>query len=430
MIWYPIIVIIILTTLLFQKIRYGKIIFSIPIITVILELGKVFSVQFHFENGYNGFSFLILFLILIVSIADYKIKKKIIKFFVLFIILVAYFVLRSNWNGNNYLNLISRLGNTFLPLFSFIVGYAVFKNIQNIYLINKNLVFSAAIFIAFTIIFTILKFGDTAYKGGIIYGTTQFQFYFFSLFVVLSPLIISANRSKSNRHKVNGQLLVITVLFSLIIVAISLMRTTWMIVFLGGMGYLLYLDIDKRVFKNIVLGLLLLSIIGGYVFVSGVYKIRQSRFNENYDIEQEGRIIEYSLVLNDITKSLSTILFGTGNLYNAKGKYGFGERPMHSTYTNILFGSGIIGLLIFLCYLYYIFRNIKSIRSSKYRFTLIAICKAASMGIFFSLMVAFFSANTTYGYGISYFVTSFIFMGLMVGYFHKVNKNQFKIKVR
>jgi len=195
------------------------------------------------------------------------------------------------------------------------------------------------------------------------------------------------------------------------------MRTTWVIVLLGLASYFIFSYKNISNIKSLVFILLILVSVASYIYVNEIYLLRESRFNPNYDIQDEGRIKELKLTKEIISQNRKSKLFGTGSLFDERGKYGYhiDNRPMHGTYSRILFGSGYLGLFLFISYLLLIFWLFlyKLGKKTNKEFDFFKKVKGVGIGVYIGLLFAFFSANTTYGYGISYFAITFLYLGVL-----------------
>lgn len=405
--------------LVYHKVKYRyRFIFTLPIIVFCIEIGKTLGYHYGFLTGYNGFIFFILLITILLSMPIWRffnnVPKKII---VLLGVIAIYFISRIDFGGANILNLITRLGNFLIILFLFIIGFNKTRNRFDLYFLNKNLIIATVIFIIITSISTILSVGKPVYQGGVIYGPMHFQLYYPTLFIILYPLIIFVNKLNDNNYNINKNIIRLVLFFSLLIISLSLMRSTWMIVLLGLVSYFIFSYKNISNIKSLVFILLILVSATSYIYVNEIYLIRENRFNSNYDIQYEGRIIELKLTKEIISQNRKLKLFGTGSLFNEKGKYGYriDYRGMHGTYSRILFGSGYLGLFLFISYLLLIFWLFfyKLGEKINKKFDFFKNVKAVGIGVYIGLLFAFFSANTSYGFGISYFAIAFLYLGVL-----------------
>jgi O-antigen ligase len=119
-------------------------------------------------------------------------------------------------------------------------------------------------------------------------------------------------------------------------------------------------------------------------------------FNENLDLRKskfessltdEGRYIENIAVINIITESPISFFWGTGEVFNSRGKYGiYEDRMLHNDYANIIWSSGILGACLYFGLFIRLF--LFFYRSYKYRKTTYA--KTYSL-IGVSIIIAYFA---------------------------------------
>ncbi|WP_421977764.1 O-antigen ligase family protein [Roseivirga seohaensis] len=371
-----------------------------------MEIGKILSVVTNFELGYNGVIFFVIATIYILNVNLLK-KKSVTVVFVMFALFIALAILRSNFDVGLF-NVFSRLGNTGIVLVSFVFGHSVRLTDAEKAKFFENYIIGILLQVVFIGFMSFFRIGSTAYTESFVYGINHFQFYALSLFVILSPVIDKFVTDFSIVKRKHYRLLL---LFTLMIVVASLMRTAWAIVVIGTVSYIVFSPFNKSSLVTSFSLVILVLVIVGVVLTSGIYQARSDRFSSDFNIEKEGRYVEYILVHEAINKNTTQLLFGSGELYNSVGKYDPGifnndDRPLHSTYSNIIFGTGYIGLLLLIIYLVMIYRRIhKAKKFRDYRYTIV------NHAMFLSILIAFFSGNLTYGYGISFFVMSFFLMG-------------------
>jgi hypothetical protein len=131
-----------------------------------------------------------------------------------------------------------------------------------------------------------------------------------------------------------------------------------------GIGFIAFFIFSRKnisTLKQTFLIITAISAISIYIYINELYLIRESRFSEDYELNEEGRFIEFELTLYILNESPSTALFGVGSIFDEKGKYGFTRRkvrPMHGTYSRILFGAGYIGLGLFFVVIKNFFKTI------------------------------------------------------------------------
>ena len=135
----------ILIVIFYFKNKYkNKLIFTLPVIVVFLEIGKTLSFYYGLQVGYNGFILLVILASILLSIRPNLFINAPKKIIMLFFIIAIFFITRLDFGDANILNLMTRLGNFLLVLFLFIVGYNRFKERNDLYLLNKSMILTTA----------------------------------------------------------------------------------------------------------------------------------------------------------------------------------------------------------------------------------------------------------------------------------------------
>ncbi len=382
----------------------------LPLIIVFFEIGKGITAAINLDKGYNGLVFFVMFSIimyLLIGLKRERLQNDVYLLFMLFLILFLYTIFRLNADINKIFNIASRYGNFLIIIAIFFIGYRFTINYHTFYYLLKFFLVGVQVFVLLTLFFTMLRIGPTAYRGGIIRGPTQFQLYYALLPIMLSPVVLVLNKCKKFANKPNQVLWVL--IACCLIILFSLMRTTWIILTVALVLYVIStLNTPRKWGKTV--GILLFALLGALgVVKSGALEIRASRFSNEYEMEDEGRFVEFEDVINCIRE---TPFIGAGNLFDAAGRYGYvkSKRPLHGTYSNLLYGAGYWGIILFMLFMFYVlvlFLLIKTKNSCQLKKN----TKLVGVMIVVALLISFFSANTTYGFGYSYFTTSFLFLG-------------------
>ena len=406
MIYYVIILTFLLVFFLW-KFSKKKLLESLPIILIFLEIGKGASMNLGFKSGYNGLILmsLIAYIFLIIISKKTRTYSNFFRYlFAIYLIIAVYFFSKLNITYDNFMNIFSRYGNIIFTISFFFIGLAYVKDWNTIYKINRNFLHSAYIFIIITFVFTILQIGPSSYRGGVIRGPEQMQIYFTIIPILLYPVQESI---KGLGYSVNNKWYVIIVMAFLIIAAFSLMRTVWLMFLISFFLYFLFIKKSLNRTLQILRYTFMVITLSYSVYISGVLDARSSRFNKDYEIENEGRIVEFSYVVNSIRENP---IFGSEYFLESRGNYGFENenRPLHSTYSNILFGTGYLGLSLFSLFLlsilgYFLFMKTNSEQNYNLKVVGVIACVILAIG--------YFSATPTYGYGISFFSFLFFMLG-------------------
>jgi hypothetical protein len=153
----------------------------------------------------------------------------------------------------------------------------------------------------------------------------------------------------------------LTVIFSIMTVLISLaiLKRTLILVLILGLILFLVFNFKARIILSAIFILLVSSILFYIFFYSEFQKTlvsRESRFNKDYDITQEGRITENFYVFDLMKRNPHQIFFGTGEIFNDRKyisrSFYDEDREVHSSFTRIFWNGGLVGLGLFL-YFYY-----------------------------------------------------------------------------
>jgi O-antigen ligase len=153
------------------------------------------------------------------------------------------------------------------------------------------------------------------------------------------------------------------------------------------MGFVLYnFSVNKKtkiylllftIFAIIVVGNILIQMDGTDLFLN---RFLNSEKDEDFD---SGRSIVYLFLLNDLFSSLSAFVFGFG--FGAIEIDVSAEIPLisaHNTYLDVFYSCGVIGLVIFIRYLFHVYKNIKAIPKSSE--------KSITIALFGQLIFCFF----------------------------------------
>ena len=128
---------------------------------------------------------------------------------------------------------------------------------------------------------------------------------------------------------------------------------------------------------------------------------------ENF--EEESRYLEFVNTI-EVLRNNKNMVLGNKYAFDEAGRYYHKrpERPMHGTYSRILFGSGVLGLFIFFYYLVYILLNLFKSRSMGEILQSVVI---SSMLIY---LVVLTTGASGIGVGASYVGTLFLLTGYCI----------------
>jgi oligosaccharide repeat unit polymerase len=207
---------------------------------------------------------------------------------------------------------------------------------------------------------TAFKIGNDFYGGNIIYlgGLQNLGAYLFvySLPVFLWGLV---------ELKKKKTIIYISIFISIIIPVLIFKRTfIFLEIFILLLFFVFFGTKFKYFFRSILIFILILS--GLYIFRSDIYKMIEIRRNRiETKITDEGRFLEYEIIWAEQIKgnNIKKLLFGN-ELFNNKSDFGkkksFGldttNRFFHSEVTEIIYSTGIIGIILYIRFLFLFFK--------------------------------------------------------------------------
>lgn len=248
---------------------------------------------------------------------------------------------------------------TFFAYASYVQGYPEFKAVM------KSLLVSWALYVSYIVLTSVMQIGDMATYAGqssIIYiGSLSFYELFpLSYFTFLLLVYFELSEDKSTRKEYIRAVFLGVVTF---IIFLLILKRTY--IYLPVLGLALYIFMGGRL-KKLGTVMLLAIMVFGLLAITGLADFFLFSFMIRFDSIfrnpfEEGRFLEYVTYYEEIIKrtSLQTILFGT-EIFNSFGKFFHVvyvnisdrySRVLHSDYTNILFGAGMIGLFLYFCFL-------------------------------------------------------------------------------
>jgi hypothetical protein len=248
-----------------------------------------------------------------------------------------------------------------LPLPFFAVGYSAFRDLETFkYFIERSAVL-LLYFVVYIIVVSIFRIGPGIYRYTLVTtGYYGIQGLYIPTFLVIIYLFATASYKLHNRRWI-----VLLSALTFAIQIIILKRTNIMLLIIGVLLYLFYTM--RGNFRKVIPALILLAVVFYGVtsteWFESSYMSRYSRFSQDYSLTEEGRFMEYSFVWNQISKSADKLIFGTKEVFNDwetlsyEWKVG-GQRQLHSSYAQLLWNGGLLGIMIFLMYKYSIFKKL------------------------------------------------------------------------
>jgi hypothetical protein len=321
-----------------------KAILHFPVFLIILEVFFTFFVHFQAIEHLHGIN--LLFLLLFVS--PMLLNKKLYTWSPPIIIFILYIALRINYHVD-IVSLTTRLVNFSLLLLFIPLSYYSVDKISDIQRLNKSLHYLILIYCVFTVLASLTKFGVNMYNTGIIYGVAHNQPDAVALALGLM-LIFSKRLSLKKSSK-------IIYLFALALLVLSLRRTPLLIVLTASFFYFYYqtgvLNKIRVIALTVPVAFLLIFALNYFGVELRLFAIERYKphLSVQEKIEEEGRVKDITLIIETLDRR-ETAIWGSGYLFDTRGRYGLtgvlANRPIHNNYAEIIHGSGLVGLFLFL----------------------------------------------------------------------------------
>lgn len=394
------------------------ILYSLPLISIIVEVitsfaGKETKLMAMRDHG--------IFLVIVYLTIRYL--KQVIKFNVFLVLLMLYFIILLAIQGLNldqYNSFVRFVDAKMLLPFSFIFTSSD-KHLKDI---NKWMIIIGVLFVSSIIAFSVLGIGRDIYGSGskFRYGSfTYSKIYIGSFLLIALPFIYSQAKDKIAKNA----LLLLGVL-TLLLLVLSMRRTSVIIVLIGAIVYIYYNreSIGQIVFYSVVLFFMLLVSFPLYQDILLKQMAARSEFFNNRslidNLTQETRYEETIAVYREriINPDKRLFLFGA-HLFNSPGHYDngiHGARPLHLDLNVVLHGSGIIGLILFLCFYLLLFVKFQSL-VTRVRFQENKLLVCMFLGMFFAHVFCWFSGGME---TVTFNMISAIYMGGIMGYFREL----------
>ncbi|OFX23717.1 MAG: hypothetical protein A2041_09585 [Bacteroidetes bacterium GWA2_31_9b] len=324
--------------------------FFIPVINIIADV----TINLYKPIGIIRGVIILLFLLYFIftKYKPSKISNRILFFltFLFFLSLISSNIIESLFN--NYIK-------WFESLLMFAVGYYYIKNENDIYIFLKSLIVCAFIICLNLLFAQIFDIGISAYLEDNFYlgyagvGITN------SLALILITLPIYFYQRKP--HAVLMKFFVpLIALISLIFLLVATKRAAIIGLSLGILVYIIYSPRKTKIIKYTIIIAFLLFITSGLYFDT-LKRGYEARTTERNEIENESRYQEFFYVLKEMKEgSIFQVFFGV-ELFNSKQFFGpkyFGQgRMIHGDISQFLYGSGIIGLSLYLSIFILIYRQ-------------------------------------------------------------------------
>lgn len=354
----------------------SKTVLYLPVLTVLSPISTQLLSFSEYNRGRVLIYYSFLFYVLLISLIElkrngYKGQKSIFLaiFGFTFLVVIQVFAISSDLviSFKRSLGLI-------VSLILFIAIYSKYFSRGEIRIALKNIFYSIVIFSVNFVILSGLKIGPSLNEFSYMTGYSEKflrtgNMYFFSLhgmFIIstLFPLFNGMFRKNTILFFIN-----FLSFFSIIFLAFYTYKRTFLLIPLLGvfLYYFLLVYRSKHKFRDAII------VFAGFfiLFYSSRelmnrYIQKRSDANTVQSIEGAGRIMEFALypkVVESRNNSVFFVLFGTEYL-NSAGKFKplnyldfEGKRFLHNDFAHLLYGVGIIGLILYLYILYFIFRK-------------------------------------------------------------------------
>lgn len=316
------------------------------------------------------------------------------------------------------LNMLLKFSIPFAFLF---IGYSL----QSFYLINYFINYIWVFMAYYVCYFLVVNYYDIGYEmyiGGVKTGYYSLNGLYIPVFSLIFVSFFYSRISKRN-------LKLLTLVFSLLTIVVSLSilkRTLLLILALGLIAVIIY-NFNLKFFFRVVL----LMLFSGFLFFKYFYsdfqktlESRESRFNSEYNLWNEGRITENFYVFDLVKENPWKLILGSGEVFNDRKYIAFTyyeeDREVHSSYARIFWNGGLLGLGLFLAF-YWIqfktmFNSMKFFKNKSNEFKLI---------FYFGVVLVTLRFISDFSSGITYLgFNSFCY--LIIGYFFSLGKNQKK----
>lgn len=332
-----------------------------------------------------GFPVIILLRFFLYLVAIFLIPLKTFKYnptIILIFILILLIFLLSILNTSNVQVTFDSSLKTILSLMLPIILYNSIESEHDFLLLSRYFFYALILSLVIIVFSNIFKFGEiNYYDSSILFGASGVNIVkSISLYFILSiPFFLS----KNNRNR--GAYLFY--FFAILIVILSTKRSAMLTIIIF---FLLFLFINFKNIKKLIIPLLIFLSLGSYLFkdiVLGRLENRSARFDLSNpeEVEKEWRLIESFIAIEKFENGDFFVkLFGseTFNEINA-----FGLRYMfHNDFAVVLASLGLVGLILyFLLYLFLIkffFKRLRLVGSLGVIYRWLYICLVFSLIIF------------------------------------------------
>lgn len=405
----PLIIFVTLTlvVLLFKKQHF---ILWIPVFTLLVD--AITIVLSDFQLGIANYSVILLeyFRVLIfIAVSLIILRKYYSKQLLLPIIYFIIFLLAKSIttiDPYNSLKVSLSLSSYILLLsasFSYFKGIGHFEGLVNV------LRLTLLLYLLNTVVFSYLGIGFDFYGQTNVYQGSIPLFTAYGIMYTIILLFVLQKRTK-----------IIDTFLMLSNSAILILMSKRASILLLILGVSIIVILNRKIYfrsSNFIYFAILLAFVLSVFYLSFVQAMETRTRVSEFEIAEEGRYLEYVILYGEVIESndLLTFLFGK-ELFVEEGQFGLNQsilevsaRRIHSDYAILLYGGGLVGLLLYLRLFYIMFKTFLTTRDvlkgqSKYR--------AAFLAIFICLIFNGFVDSLTVA---SARAIPFVFLGGLLG---------------
>jgi hypothetical protein len=204
-----------------------------------------------------------------------------------------------------------------------------------------------------------------------------------TIFIMPFPIFFLLNKKKGFNIALRA-----LYLLCLLIILISLKRGAMVGLLLGTLTYFIISAKRGKFLRNSLL--VVIAAFLAYPFYEPIlqetFKAREENFSlEEENVESEGRYMEYRMTLDDIkNKSFVRTIIGEG--VQSEAKYFNINRFHHTDFFSILFGAGVIGLILYILTYYKAYVELKYFRFLEPKYPLVREIRAVCYALIFSII--------------------------------------------